>query len=994
MVYFQRVLKKLGLFLTNTYIDNQIIRREWLMLNNIYPKGSEWRKWDLHVHTPASFHWNGGKLLINMNRAEIEKDFQKLFDIIYHSDVAVFCFMDYWTFEGYFQFRQYLSEKGIDIGKTILPGMELRVEAPVDYRLNIHVILSDLLSNQQLRDFQSKLKIGSIDRPISNESIIQFATTLDESKARIHGFSHPNGLTKDKLLLLGAMTVEVTKESLKEAMNSLPSGSGYILLPYDTTDGLKNLDWKTHPHADNYFMQTASLFESRDEETMQLFLGIKTNKNEDYIDNFQKTLGDTPKPVICGSDAHRYCDYGNFPSGKITWIKADPNFEGFKQILYEPKDRVYISETFPEEKTPYLVIDKVRFLDKTARKRLQEDWIELNPNLNVIIGGKSSGKSLLLYHIAKAVCPKQVEDKIKAIAGNEYNFGDLTYFDFEVLWKDNHLNSLGESINSKNRKVTYIPQMYINFLAEKEGKKNLFMLINSILEQNEAYKSFVDKINQSIEEFSLLIRKDISDIISLRDDYWRLKQEIQEVGDKKAIEQEIKRLEGLIEKLTNESGFTDTEKVTYERLNAQLSFYQKKYERYLSLDESLDVLLHLNIIIRGNIAKELEEKKSLFSGFNARITSRLLNITLSNISYAFEQTEEKCNSYKIKVKQKKDKYESRIALINSQLKPYKLKIKNQELLQILVKNLEEQQNKIKKITHKEVEIREIKERGKKSKEQLFENYKDLFEAYKQIEKELGKIEYSTIAENIELEICLNYDTDRFSDNFISLFDGRSNLRTVFGTPFNENNEFQFSYNKHLEHIALIYGKLSQPLTTGKQSVKYKKEVSELHALENLFGNYFKIEYNIKHKSDDILNMSPGKRGLVLLQLILHISNATHPILIDQPEDNLDNRTIYTELKEFIKEKKCKRQIILVTHNANLVVSTDAENIIVANQSGQQVGNDNKEFIFEYISGALENTYINKQEKGILYQYGIREHVCYILEGGKKAFQKREQKYGL
>ncbi|WP_157050027.1 hypothetical protein [Thalassobacillus sp. C254] len=78
-------------------------------------------------------------------------------------------------------------------------------------------------------------------------------------------------------------------------------------------------------------------------------------------------------------------------------------------------------------------------------------------------------------------------------------------------------------------------------------------------------------------------------------------------------------------------------------------------------------------------------------------------------------------------------------------------------------------------------------------------------------------------------------------------------------------------------------------------------------------------------------MSPGKRGLVLLELFLDMSDEKHPILIDQPEDNLDNRTISTDLVKFIKKKSAQRQVIIVTHNANSVVLTDSENVIVANQ---------------------------------------------------------------
>jgi hypothetical protein len=85
---------------------------------------------------------------------------------------------------------------------------------------------------------------------------------------------------------------------------------------------------------------------------------------------------------------------------------------------------------------------------------------------------------------------------------------------------------------------------------------------------------------------------------------------------------------------------------------------------------------------------------------------------------------------------------------------------------------------------------------------------------------------------------------------------------------------------------------------------------------------------------------------------------------------------------------------VVTHNPNLVVGADAEEVVVANQAGQEVSRDNKKFRFEYVSGALENCFEMSaaEEPAILPRKGIRQHVCEILEGGKEAFQKREQKY--
>ena len=215
------------------------------------------------------------------------------------------------TFDGYVEFKKYIERKDLKLTKTVFPGMELRVEAPVDYRLNIHVILSDQLSEQQLKDFKAKLKIASINRNLSDDALKDFAKSLDDSKAKRHGFESPTTLSDMQLLQLGAKTTQITKESLcVDAFGAIPLKSGYILLPYDTSDGLVKLDWAKHPHDDNYFMQSAHIFESRNDEVIDLFLGRETPKNRGFIANFQKTLGGKSKPVVSGSDAHKIEDYG------------------------------------------------------------------------------------------------------------------------------------------------------------------------------------------------------------------------------------------------------------------------------------------------------------------------------------------------------------------------------------------------------------------------------------------------------------------------------------------------------------------------------------------------------------------------------------------------------------------------------------------------------------------------------------------------------------
>lgn len=132
--------------------------------------------------------------------------------------------------------------------------------------------------------------------------------------------------------------------------------------------------------------------------------------------------------------------------------------------------------------------------------------------------------------------------------------------------------------------------------------------------------------------------------------------------------------------------------------------------------------------------------------------------------------------------------------------------------------------------------------------------------------------------------------------------------------------------------------------------------------------------------------------LVLLKLLISHDESKCPILLDQPEDDLDNLSIVSELVSFIKARKLDRQIILVTHNANLVLGCDSEEVIVANQ--QIEGNPltkNKEFRFEYRSGSIENITISNTET-FLGSKGIQSHICNILEGGKEAFIARRNKY--
>jgi ABC-type cobalamin/Fe3+-siderophores transport system ATPase subunit len=147
--------------------------------------------------------------------------------------------------------------------------------------------------------------------------------------------------------------------------------------------------------------------------------------------------------------------------------------------------------------------------------------------------------------------------------------------------------------------------------------------------------------------------------------------------------------------------------------------------------------------------------------------------------------------------------------------------------------------------------------------------------------------------------------------------------------------------------------------------------------------HVRLTYGLKYNGVELEKLSPGTKGIVLLILYLGMDiGDTRPLIVDQPDENLDNESIYNLLTAYFKEAKQRRQIILITHNPNLVVNSDSEQVIVATAARRQDGLPH----MTYRSGALENVFPEET--------GIRQQVCRILEGGADAFLKRERRYAL
>lgn len=303
--------------------------------------------------------------------------------------------------------------------------------------------------------------------------------------------------------------------------------------------------------------------------------------------------------------------------------------------------------------------------------------------------------------------------------------------------------------------------------------------------------------------------------------------------------------------------------------------------------------------------------------------------------------------------------------------------KNKEYKE-LIEKVEKEQVKLQTITNELVVIDNLNKVLEQLKCDLLE--KHISYKNKGIEVvNLLKIKH----EGIEIKSNLVYDNKHLQ----FFLENRLNLRGWERQSYIQN--IWQNYSEDTSNISMIF--LNDVLN---DNIDYKASNRNENVLsEFLSENWFNISFDLIYEGDSFVSMLQGKQAFVILKLLLEFSDKTCPILIDQPEDSLDNGAIYKDLVKYLRKKKTERQIIIVTHNPNVVVGADSELIIIANQHGKDSPNQNH-IKFQYKSGSLENTYsfIDTKEC-ILDKQGIREHVCEILEGGKEAFEKRERKYG-
>jgi hypothetical protein len=978
------------------YISNPILLKDQNLKMNTRMKGSEWRRWELHIHTP------GTKKNDQFIGGTLDQNWEKYIQDInnYSQEIAAIAITDYLSIDNYFKFKKFVQEGKIQKSfSLIIPNIELRM-MPVTGSgtlINIHCLFNSDLDDKIQERFLNKLVFHNGDR--------EYTASLTDLVELGRNHQNKPDLPTESALIAGINLFVVSIDNLKQIFDNDPElkNNCLIVVSAKSSDGVSGL--KEHCEIIEgakfesmdavrraIYRFTDGLFSAMPKDR-QYFLGEGADSVSEII---RKCF--SLKPCYHGSDAHEFIKIFEPDLKRYCWLKADPTFNGLKQTLYEPGTRVRIQEEIPEQKKNYLVIDSVKFLGTGSW--FSPDSIELNDKLNAIIGGKSSGKSLLLYYIAKAIDPRQVEKKLEELEiTSGYDFDNQNGFDFQVTWKDGVTHSLLGDEAGKNRQITYIPQMYINHLAEKRGKDGLKKLIQSFLEEKESFKHFFTNTNDEKDTIKQNLTSSISDFFRLTEHQRALNEAIKAKGDKQARMKNLeeKRLE--LAALRAIAGFSEEDEKAFSRLDDEKS-------RLVGRSATLQLLFNIYQISYPNelrrIQKQAENSLDAFSNGNsnkfsihARAGKGLAN-QISNdkreVTDLFKSLIERSLARAKHVEKLMTFVAERTKNCEDQLKPYLNKIQNRDKLAKLLDEIAQEQAVLDQIDELEREFARATTDRTAAFEKSLTIYEQLIEIYQRIVREINNNpQYSEISpeKNILLKAHIDFDGQRFNTSCTNFINKQSYFSSQFGNFFDGSNQYIFNESTHVSNFKEMFKRIQRP---GEYGIRFNQAGTAEAISRGLLDDYFSVGFELTQGGEDILKMSPGKKGLILLFLILHLSNADYPILIDQPEDNLDNRTVYAELKDFIRTKKIERQVLIVTHNANLVVTTDAENIIVANQDGQDQGKENENFRFEYKSGALEDSFCNDKAKGVLAKMGIKEHVCDILEGGQAAFIEREKRY--
>ncbi len=554
-----------------------------------YPKGSEWRKWDLHVHTPSSVLNNQFE-----GTTDDEKWDKYLAKLASLGNISVLGLTDYFSIEGYKKVKAYKDSGHLSNIDYLLPNVELRI-LPVtseDTPINLHIIFSPEIVDELDSKFFSSLEYSYQDEVYKciRGDLIKLGRK----------YKHDNTLQENIAYRDGIEQFKISFDKIKEIItkDKLLQEKSVIVVSNRSGDGASGIQHSSLAATREGIYRFVDCIFSSNPNDRDYFLGKRSDVAEEVIRKYASL-----KPCIHGSDAHRYVDichpcakrsdaghdcenYSTACELRFCWIKADPTFEGLKQILYEPESRVYIGEEPPSQKLEKDKIIKSIIISNSNNWFEDNRPISLNEGLVSIIGGKGSGKTAILDLIAYSTNSYKCyeKDEIKSKSFLKRAFRELNGTKIKIEWEDGSPDeiTIGNKIEDSiiEGKVRYLPQDYVDQLCSEIGKNEIERQIENVIFQkippeNKAYfsdfKSYRDAQLKVINDRKNRITKQIEEINSkIFEHKGLIKSKDNKNKQIKEIENEIKKLNAEMEKISEALKDSDEQKRVLNDLNSSI----------------------------------------------------------------------------------------------------------------------------------------------------------------------------------------------------------------------------------------------------------------------------------------------------------------------------------------------------------------------------------------------------------------------------------------
>ncbi|RVL47226.1 TrlF family AAA-like ATPase [Sinorhizobium meliloti] len=982
-------------------------------------RGSEWRRWEPHIHAP-------GTAMNNQFRGPTEwEDYLTALEQATPVIEAI-AVTDYYVTDTYEEVLRHRANGRLARAKLVFPNVELRLDVATAKGgfVNLHLFVSpeDPDHIEELRRLLSRLQFNVMqDRfDCTRDDLIRLGKKADPA------------ITDDRAALsYGANQFKVNFQKLREVFSESGWAKKNILIAVagganDGTSGVREAADQTLRREIEGF---ADVIFASSEAQREFWLG-KRDLGPAEI----RTRYGGLKPCLHGSDAHKLEDVATPFGDRFSWIKGDLEFDALRQACIDPGGRAHVGAEPPASATPSQVIAQIEILNAPW---VTTPVIPLNPGLVAIIGARGSGKTALADMIA-AGCDSIADETWNADEWANPSFlvrarpliGDGRV---KVSWAagEPSVRSLdGSDANGPfaYERVRYLSQQFVEELCRSTGLTDgLLREIERVIfdahpdEERDGALNFEELLEQRATRHRLAREREAEAVSQISD---RISTEIEKEKLAATYEGQVAQKKKLIDAYTA------------DRAKLVSAGSEKRAQRHTELAGAANnVRANLRRFTgqRQTFLAMQDEVKDLRRN-QAPETLRQAQARHPNSGMSDEQWAAFLLDYKGKVDDNLEGYvkwvDRKIAELKGTAPPAGDPNKpffpdDADLTTLTQAMLDAEMGRLEKLVSADKDIQKrytalsgsiatetaalqtlsdklkdaqgAKERARElqtAREQAYGRAFDALVAEQSVLEELYAPLMARLAASSGTLRKLSFSVARIANVeqwATEAEDGLIDLRKAGsfrgkGTLLQKANEvlkgaWETGNSAAVRAAMGEFRRLYQRDLLDHSPVAQTDQL-EFRAWSKRFAqwlfstDHISIRYGIDYDGVDIRKLSPGTRGIVLLLLYLALDDSDdRPLVIDQPEENLDPKSVFDELVHLFVEAKSHRQVIMVTHNANLVINTDADQIIIAESGPHPHGALPP---ITYTSGGLESA-------------SIRKAVCDILEGGEGAFQERARR---